>query len=88
MTTGGTTKTVFSEAGCTAENINKMADIDKTATTIATNGIFTAKASSEGTTTPATCKIEVSATAGGEFNGRTAKTITCTEGSGCTHPAN
>ena len=86
MTTGGTTKTVFSEAGCTAENINKMADIDKTATTITEKGKFTAevKGTDGAITTPKSCEIVVSATAGGEFNGRTAQKITCTS-SGCLH---
>ena len=86
MASGNTTESIFSATGCTAKNINEMADIDEKATTIASEGTFTAevKGTDGAITTPKSCEIVVSATTGGEFNGRTAQKITCTS-SGCSH---
>ena len=61
---------VYSDGGCTAANIKKMADIADD-TTI--------------TATPATsqCTIKVEPVPGKNFAGQAAKTITCTKASGC-----
>lgn len=86
MASGNTTESIFSAEGCKAKNINKMADIDEKATTIAESGTFTPETKgTDGTiTAQKSCEIVVSAKAGGEFNGRTAQKITCTP-SGCLH---
>ena len=67
---------VYATNGCTSANIKKVADIsDDTTITPA------------GTQTSGSCVFDIEGTANGQFNGRAAQTMTCTQSAGCSFAA-
>ena len=68
---------VYDANGCTASNIEKVADISTEDTTIAPD------TTSGAVVTGSKCTIKVSPVASKSFSGQAAKTITCTKTTGC-----